>query len=863
MVGHPAAPAPPPVPGIVPGIDKRYGSPIPLVLGRGVVAGQKVYQGSPVSGAGQVWNGVIWQAVATGMLGIDVVLALCEAPVTSVVRCYRRVGTSQISIAVADLVNRITLSDGSVEIITAATATAWSKYVGTASEGLAHSGTCHVRIHKAALREDGSFPDTRWEVQSSACVTSASTPDAEAAEILLYLLTDTVHGLGFSTSLVNVDTGIDGSAASSFRRYTRARGWHLSRVIEQGEKIADVIDQLLLATNSTVIWVDGVLTAVPLDDEASSATSAWPGHATYPYTPVTSSTAVGDDDFASGNEDPVRVTRQPRSAIYSVWPLDYTLRKDDSGNITYAVNHAEYQSDVWSSANNLRRAEMLDLTPWIMGESHAWFVSYLTAQRSMYHRSRYTFPVKPRLTRLAPGDFIDLTDSILGISGVSCRVETAEEDEDGVIEISALEWPLGTTKAFSLPTTSPGGRQAAGAARPLASSDLANVPDGSSDLAKMSPGIYDRDNLAPNPSSEIAPPSGADATKPEWADRANAGGGAYSGSWVREITPLATPVNATFTAGAGTLTTGTYYYRVSALKVDRETLASTETSLAITGPAGVNVNWGVVTGATGYRIYGRSTGAELLLATVGAVTTWLDNGSLTPSGALPAANTTGFNGFWVPCSPGAMFYAEAQAKRTSGTGSGGRMNIGFYPTLGSFTGGTVTSGAYSTSGSWAKVTVTSAAAPAGTNAAYISYEAAAGDTIQFDALYARRVVADAVLDNTLTTATAGTDWSLTTNTIRRAAGIVTLRIAATAGATSAWTSVCTLPADCRPALDLVLLGMVRDSSTTLAYFATVYITASTGVVQISGYDNGTSVVGPVFAIGTGDTLDWTATFSIY
>lgn len=103
---------------------------------------------------------------------------------------------------------------------------------------------------------------------------------------------------------------------------------------------------------------------------------------------------------------------------------------------------------------------------------------------------------------------------------------------------------------------------------------------------------------------------------------------------------LTTPVNATFTPGAGTLPTGTYYYRVSAVNSIGETLASAETSLAITGPAGVNVNWGAVAGATGYKVYGRTTGAELLLAQTASVTTWLDSGSNTPAGALPGSNTT-------------------------------------------------------------------------------------------------------------------------------------------------------------------------------------------------------------------------------
>ena len=111
---------------------------------------------------------------------------------------------------------------------------------------------------------------------------------------------------------------------------------------------------------------------------------------------------------------------------------------------------------------------------------------------------------------------------------------------------------------------------------------------------------------------------------------------------------LATPVNAAFaTAGTGgTLAAATYYYRVSATdSAGTETLASAETSIVTTGATSTaTVNWGAVTGAAGYKVYGRTTGAELLIATVGAVTTYTDTGAITPSGALPTANNTGIAG---------------------------------------------------------------------------------------------------------------------------------------------------------------------------------------------------------------------------
>ena len=111
---------------------------------------------------------------------------------------------------------------------------------------------------------------------------------------------------------------------------------------------------------------------------------------------------------------------------------------------------------------------------------------------------------------------------------------------------------------------------------------------------------------------------------------------------------LTTPVNDTFTTnntGGSLSAITTYYYRVSAVNAVGETLASTETSIATGGGAStyvVNVNWLRVPGATGYRVYGRSTGAELYIGGVSAeaTLTYADTGALTPSGALPGSNTT-------------------------------------------------------------------------------------------------------------------------------------------------------------------------------------------------------------------------------
>ena len=109
-------------------------------------------------------------------------------------------------------------------------------------------------------------------------------------------------------------------------------------------------------------------------------------------------------------------------------------------------------------------------------------------------------------------------------------------------------------------------------------------------------------------------------------------------------TELATPTGlvATASAAGGVLATATYYYRVSATNAQgEETLAEAEVSAAVTGPTGsVALTWTAVTGATGYNVYGRTTGAELFIASATSAT-YTDTGAITPAGALPTTNTTG------------------------------------------------------------------------------------------------------------------------------------------------------------------------------------------------------------------------------
>ncbi|HST23299.1 MAG TPA: hypothetical protein VLR90_19400 [Blastocatellia bacterium] len=93
----------------------------------------------------------------------------------------------------------------------------------------------------------------------------------------------------------------------------------------------------------------------------------------------------------------------------------------------------------------------------------------------------------------------------------------------------------------------------------------------------------------------------------------------------------------------------TYSYKVTALTYDGETDATA--AVTCTNAASLNgthyntVSWNPSQGAYAYRVYGRGSGSEQLLKTVKVIELdsleWKDDGSLTPSGALTTANTTG------------------------------------------------------------------------------------------------------------------------------------------------------------------------------------------------------------------------------
>ncbi len=92
----------------------------------------------------------------------------------------------------------------------------------------------------------------------------------------------------------------------------------------------------------------------------------------------------------------------------------------------------------------------------------------------------------------------------------------------------------------------------------------------------------------------------------------------------------------------GTLGAATYAYRVSAILPGGESMASIEKTIVVASGTTnkITLTWTAVQGATGYYVYGRTSGATKRLITPGNVLTIDDTGAATPSSIDPRITNT-------------------------------------------------------------------------------------------------------------------------------------------------------------------------------------------------------------------------------
>ncbi len=259
--------------------------------------------------------------------------------------------------------------------------------------------------------------------------------DALPGDVIRDLIENAYYGLGLAAGTVVTDVGADGEAASSYDRYCTANKWFIALAVEDDASVADIIAQVLQATNSVGTWSEGHFKIVPLGDVAI-------GTGGTAYTPDLTAYAITDDDIVIGSGDPIRSRRRAWSDCYNVIPVEYSC---DQKNRDAELAVSE-DLDVANAATfKVRRGEIVSL-PCIRSAVHAQNLSGILARRSCYSRTTFEFTLSPRHGALLEcADLVAITSTVMGLSAQLARIDSIEEDEEGNYLVSAVEWVTGAS----------------------------------------------------------------------------------------------------------------------------------------------------------------------------------------------------------------------------------------------------------------------------------------------------------------------------------------------------------------------------------------------------------------------------------
>ena len=378
-------------------------------------------QTAAAAGKGGVTTGYTYSA--------SLVLAICEGPIDHISQVWvngKQYAFNSNGSGVPNTANTgalaqvgLTLAGGAVP------QTPWAGLPATHQIG--YSGLAIAYAANYPLDSSASTPNHSFEVVRTTGFAVGATPDADPSLVVADFFANTRTGVpGWQAGLV-------GSLAL-YQSYCLAAGLLVSPVIDQQRSATDFLNELLLATNSTAVWSEGLLKFVPYGDMPLSGNGAT-------YTPDNTPVySLNDDDYIvkSPGDAPITVDIQDQSDAYNVVQLEY-LDRSNQYNMAIAL-----ASDAANVAQYGMRRKDPDTVHCVCTPSVAAIAAQLWLQRTLYIRAQYKFKLGWMFALLEPGDLLEVTDAGLGLSAYMVRITQIDEDEkDGTLEVTCEDYPIG------------------------------------------------------------------------------------------------------------------------------------------------------------------------------------------------------------------------------------------------------------------------------------------------------------------------------------------------------------------------------------------------------------------------------------
>lgn len=263
---------------------------------------------------------------------------------------------------------------------------------------------------------------------------------AHPANIIYQLLTNPYYGIsfGFFRDGVRTNTYIDSNFLSSgnttWYNYCRASLYFFSPIIKEQQATAEILNEIVNASNGAFVWSNGKLKIIPYGEESVSNSG-------FNYVPTnTVQYNLTENDFiADHGVDPIRVTRKPKTDTFNQISIEFS---DET--IDYNSSVVEVKDDADIALYGLRKQDTLNF-PFVTTKSVAQSIAQTILQRNLYVLNRFEFTLGWRYCLLEPMDLVTITDSNLGFNQKTVRVLSITENDNGQLDVVCEDFAFGSS----------------------------------------------------------------------------------------------------------------------------------------------------------------------------------------------------------------------------------------------------------------------------------------------------------------------------------------------------------------------------------------------------------------------------------
>ena len=266
---------------------------------------------------------------------------------------------------------------------------------------------------------------------------SESNHDANPADVIKDYVTNPRYGAAHGLHMADL---------TEFRDYCTATGLFISPVFTEQRPAHETIAEIVDAVNCAVVPSPEGLKIRSFGDSAVTGNGS-----TYipNLTPVYHLT---DEDFI-GKEEPVRVRRSRDTDAFNHVQIEYANRFNQ-----YNVETVEAKDQANIEMFGLRTQDPVKYD-FFCEPKIARHAAQLLLQRRLYVRNEYEFQLGWKYCLLEPMDIVTITDESLGLDQFPVRITRVEEDEDGLLTITAEELAVGSRSAVEYDLQSSNGYQ--------------------------------------------------------------------------------------------------------------------------------------------------------------------------------------------------------------------------------------------------------------------------------------------------------------------------------------------------------------------------------------------------------------------